>query len=92
MVLLEKVELQAVLLIIVFVMLVDDEQNHKVHKEELSFVVGMSATSVCEAGVDRTAVESVRGENRRISDIGEEEAWNKLCLYCFQKEDSYIHT
>lgn len=68
---LKRVKLRAVLALIV---LAEGEHTHEA--EELSLVVGTLAASACYARVDSTVVKSVRGENRRISDIGEEEERN----------------
>lgn len=51
----------------------------------LIFITSMLASSVYEARMDRMVINSVRGENGRIGDIGEEEACNHYRSNAFER-------
>lgn len=69
----EKVELQAVLALCSCWLKRPCKQN-QAEEDKLRFVGGVLAASVREARVDRTVVvESIRGKNGRIRDIGAKE-------------------
>lgn len=55
--------------------LAEEGQNHE-EEAKITSIAGILVISVWEAKPDRTIVESVRGRDCRIRDIGEEEAWN----------------